>query len=219
MPDINAMAANIQAIENRVKVGLFNDLFLMLEQAPTAKMTAYEVAQKLQEKLQVLGPVIESLITESLKPKLKRVYAIMARRGLLPPVPDSLRGVPLDIQFVSMLALAQKAAATGGLERLISLVGSMSAVYPQVRDNVDPDQFIREYNDLLGNPSKIMRGEDVVTQLRAQAAKAAQAQQQAAAISQYAEAAGKAAPAAQVLSNVQVGGGMDALSSMFGARQ
>src|SRR5581483_2048907 len=58
-PDINAMAANIAAIQQRIKVGLFNDLFLMLEQKVGDKMTAYEVAAKMQEKLQVLGPVIE----------------------------------------------------------------------------------------------------------------------------------------------------------------
>src|SRR5581483_7319317 len=115
-PDVAAMSANILQIQQRIQRGLFNDLFLMLEQAPNAKMTAYEVAQKVQEKLQVLGPVIESLITESLKPKLKRLFSILKRKGMIDPPPQSLRGMPLDIQFVSILALAQKAAATGGME-------------------------------------------------------------------------------------------------------
>jgi hypothetical protein len=58
-PDVDHMAALLVQIQGRIKVGLFNDLFLMLEQAGNSKMTAYEVAQKVQEKLQVLGPVIE----------------------------------------------------------------------------------------------------------------------------------------------------------------
>lgn len=198
-PDVNAMAMNIQAIERRIQIGLFNDLFLMLEQKVNEEMTAYEVAQKIQEKLQVLGPVIESLISESLKPKLKRIYSIMKRKGLIDEPPPSLDGIPLDVEFVSMLALAQKGAATGGIERIMQLVGSMHAVYPQAKDNLNPDALVREFNDLLGNPQKILWGpEEVKAQREAVAAEAAQAKQMAA-ISEMSKAAGAAAPAAKVL--------------------
>lgn len=216
-PDVAAMSANIQSIEKRIQVGLFNDLFLMLEQKVEERMTAYEVAQKLQEKLQVLGPVIEGLLTESLKPKLKRIFNILKRKGMIDPPPDSLKGVPLDIEFVSMLALAQKGAATGGIERLMQLVGSMAAVYPTAIDNINPDALVREYNDLLGNPQKILNGPDDVQAIRQQKMQQAQAQQQLAGVSQMAEAAGKAAPAADVLSKIDVGGGQNALASMLGA--
>lgn len=215
-PDVNAMAANILAIENRIKVGLFNDLFLMLEQAPNAKMTAYEVAQKMQEKLQIIGPVIEGLLTESLKPKLKRVYSIMRRKGMIDPPPKSMQGMPLDIEFVSMLALAQKASATGGMERLIALVGNMMAVFPTVKDNVDSDAFLREYNDLLGNPQKILLGPEQVQGVRAQNAQAQAQQQQMAHITAMAQAAGAAAPAGQVLANTAVGGGQNVLGALLG---
>lgn len=218
-PDVSAMSINIQAIEKRIQVGLFNDLFLMLEQKVEEQMTAYEVAQKIQEKLQVLGPVIESLLAESLKPKLRRIFNIMKRKGLIEPPPDSLKGVPLDIEFVSMLALAQKGAATGGIERLMALVGNVSAVYPQAKDNIDIDATIREYNDLLGNPQKILLGPDAVEQNRQEQIRQQQQQQQMAAMTQAAQAAGAAAPAAKVLSDVDVGGGQDALSSMLGVRK
>lgn len=216
MPDVNAMAQNIAAIEQRVKIGLFNDLFLMLEQAATPQMTAYEVAQKVQEKLQVLGPVIENLLSESLRPKLKRIFSIMRRRGMIDPPPPSLRDMPLDIQFVSMLALAQKAAATGGLERLAALIGNMVAVYPEAKDNLNPDVFVAEFNELLGNPQKILRGPEEIAQLRQQAAQAAQRQQQMAAVAHGAAVANTAAQAAQVMSQTQIGGGQDALSALLG---
>lgn len=215
-PDIGAMSLNIQAIEKRIQIGLFNDLFLMLEQKVNEEMTAYEVAQKIQEKLQVLGPVIESLIAESLKPKLKRIFNILKRKGLIDEPPPSLKGIPLDIEFVSMLALAQKGAATGGIERLIQIVGAMSAVYPEVKDNIDPDATVREYNELLGNPQKILRGPEEVQAFRVQQAQELQQQANLAKIGAVAEAAGKAAPAASVLSNVDAGGGQSVLASMLG---
>lgn len=201
-PQIKDMTLNIQAIEKRIQMGLFNDLFLMLEQKLDERMTAYEVAQKIQEKLQVLGPVIESLITDSLKPKLKRIFGIMKRKGLIEPPPDSLKGVPLEIEFVSMLALAQKGAATGGIERLLQIIGAVTPIYPQAKDNVDIDSAIRQYNDLLGNPQKVLFGpEDVEKQRQATAQQAQQAQQQQQ-FAQVAESAGKAAPAAKVLSEM-----------------
>lgn len=217
-PDINAMAQNIAQIEQRIQKGLFNDLFLMLENQPTAdRMTAYEVAQKLQEKLQVLGPVIESLISESLKPKLKRIYSILKRKGMIDEPPPSLQGVPLDIEFISMLALAQKGAATGGIERLIQIVGAMAAVYPTAKDNVNSDALVREYNELLGNPQKILYGPDEVAAIRQQQAQQVQQEQQMQAMERGAQAMGAAAPAAKVLSDVDVGGGQSVLSKLLGA--
>lgn len=199
MPDVAAMSQNILAIENRIKIGLFNDLFLMLQEQPTKQMTAYEVAQKVQEKMQVLGPTIEGILSD-LKQKLDRIFRIMTRKGLIAPKPKSLQILGLDIEFISILALAQKAAATGGIERILGIVGSSSAIFPTAKDNIDIDEAIREYNDLLGNPSKIIRTPEALAAYRQAQAQAAQQQAQMANISQMAEAAGKAAPAAQVLS-------------------
>jgi len=217
-PDVSAMSQNIQAIEQRIQVGLFNDLFLMLEQKVNEEMTAYEVAQKIQEKLQVLGPVIEGLITESLKPKLKRIYSILKRKGMIDPMPPSLQGIPLDIEFISMLALAQKGAATGGIERLIQLVASMEAVYPDAKDNINSDSLIREYNELLGNPQKILNGPEQVAQIRQVMAQKAQQAEQMQAMQATAEAAGKMAPAADVMRQVDVGGGQNALGKLLGTQ-
>lgn len=216
-PDINAMANDLKMIQDRIKTGFFNDLFLMLESGPaSSRMTAYEVAQKMQEKLQVLGPVIEGLLTESLKPKLKRIYGIMARKGMIPPMPDSMRGMPIDVQFVSILALAQKAAATGGLERIIALIGNMVPVFPETKVLLNADNFVREMNNLLGNPQKILNSPDAVMQARKIEAAAMQKAQQGAEAQAMAETVGVGANAAKVMSETRIGGGADALSAILG---
>jgi hypothetical protein len=215
-PDVSALSMNIQAIEKRIQMGLFNDLFLMLEQNPTDRATAYEIAQKVQEKLQVLGPVIESIITESLKPKLKRVFHILKRKGIIDPAPASLQGVPLDVEFISMLALAQKGASTGGIERLLSIVGGMMGFSPQAIDNINVDETIREYSDLLGNPQKVLYSAQEMAQQRAIKAQMMQQQQQMASMSQAAQAAGQAAPAAKVMQDTQTGAGNNVLSQLLG---
>lgn len=216
-PDVRGLAGLIEQIQQRIKTGMFNDLFLMLEQAPAnSKMTAYEVAQKVQEKLQVLGPVIENILTESLKPKLKRIFGIMTRKGLYPPMPDSLKGMALDVEFVSMLSLAQRASQTGGLERIVALVGNMVAVYPDAKYLIDDDAFVREFNTLLANPEKILRGPEEVAKLVQQAQQAAQAAAHQQAMAQGAATLSTGADAAQTLANTQLGGGATALGQILG---
>lgn len=215
-PDVKAMAENIAQIEQRIKVGLFNDMFLLLEQQQVGdRMTAYEVAQRMQEKLQVLGPVIEGMLGV-LKVKLKRIYGILQRRGFIDPPPRSLRGIPIDVSFVSTLALAQKAAATGGLERLAALVGNLVPVFPEVKDDFDVDAYIRIMSDLLGNPERVLRSPDQVAQIRKVAQQAAKATAAMNAAQHGAQTAQIGAQAGQTLSQTQVGASGNALSMLLG---
>lgn len=216
--DLEHVTADISLIQQRVKVGFFNDLFLLLSESPTQKQTAYETAQKVQEKLQVLGPTIENAIVDSLKPKLKRIFGIMKRKNLLPPMPDSMKSIPLDVEFISMLALAQKASKTGGLERIVALIGNMVAVYPQAKDKLNVDNFIDEMNDLLDNPNDILNGPEVVAQMRQQAAQEQAQAQKMNAAQHMATTAQIGAQAASTLSNTQIGGGQQALAAMLGGQ-
>lgn len=216
-PDISGMMQDLAAIQARIKTGFFNDLFLMLQNPSQGdRQTAYEIAQKLNEKLAVLGPVIENIIGESLKPRLKRVFGIVKRKGMMPPMPDSLKGVPLDVEFISMLALAQKAASTGGIERIVALVGNLVSVFPDVKDNINVDVVVREMNDLLGNPQKILHGPEEVAAMRQAAQQQVMHQQQQQAMASTAQTAKTGAQAAQVLAGTQVGAGQNALSQLLG---
>ena len=214
--DLDHVSQDLAQIQMRIKTGFFNDLFLMIAQGPTEEKTATEIQAKLVEKTAVLGPVIENLLSEGLQPKLRRIFGILKRRGMIPPVPDSLKNVALDIQFVSLLALAQKAASTGGMEALARMSGEMAAIWPEVKDNVDADNFIRMYSELLGNKQSILRDPKIVAQQRAVQAQALQKQQQQADISHAAQTAQVGAQAAQVAANTSIGSGGTALDAILG---
>ena len=211
-----AITEDLKEIQMRIKQGFFNDLFLMLAQA-TKDMTAYEVAQRQQEKLQVLGPVIERFQNEGASPAIKRIYAILARKQLLPPMPKSLHGVPLQIEYVSMLAMAQRSVATAGIERLYAMRGHLQAVNPQISALFDDFEALREYGDALGVSQKILNPQDKVDAMLQQMQRAQQAQQQAAQANHIATQVTPAlAQAAQNMSNTDVGGGINALQAMVG---
>lgn len=213
-PELQYMTMDIQAIQTRVRSGFFNDLFLMLADTdPSKRMTATEVAERQQEKLQVLGPVIERSQSEGLSIALKRIIGIMKRRGLLPPMPKSLIGVELQIDYVSMLALAQKAAATSGMERYAAMVGSFGSVNPDAFDMVNTDEFLRTFGDMLLVPNKVIPAATDVAKKRE--ARHAQQRQQAE-MQQALTTGGALAEGAKTLSDTNVGGGRNALEMMLG---
>lgn len=214
-PDIRGMMEDIKEIQARIKTGLFNDLFNIFSEIPQGKMTAYETAQRVQEKLQLVGPIIDNMLGESLAPKLMRVYKIMERRGMLPPPPDSMKGVPLGLSFISILALAAKAASTGGIERLASFIGNLQAVDPSAMDNFNTDEAIEEMNTLLGNPQKILRDKDAVAGIRQQKAQQQQELHASAVANQAASTVNTGAQAAQTLASTNVGAGNTALNQLL----
>lgn len=214
--DLDHISQDIALIQARIKTGLFNDLFLMISEGPTNQKTATEIQAKLVEKMNVLGPVVDGLLSESLHPKLRRIFGIIKRKGMIPPPPKSMHGVPLDIQFVSLLALAQKAASTGGIEALMRLVGELGQIHSEVLDNVDFDETLQEYNNLLGNKQKILKGPKTVDAIRQKRAQDQAKMQQAQMAAHAADVANKGASAANTLSQTPVGSGQDALSAILG---
>ena len=218
-PDLSAMERDLMAIQNRIRVGFFNDVILMLSTNPGDRRTAYEVAQLMMERLQVLGPVIENIITESLKPKLKRIFGIIKRRGLLPEAPDSIKDMSLDVEFISMLALAQKGSATGGLERLAALIGNMTAVFPEAKNKLNVNNFIDTMNNLLDNPQSILYSNDEVAKMLEAQNEAMMQQKQQQDIAQGASVVKVGADAAKTLADTHIGGGATALAQLLGNPQ
>lgn len=206
-----AITEDVNEVKERVKSVFFYDLFLMISQLDSVR-TATEIDARREEKLIQLGPVLERFENEVLDPAINRCFQIMLRAGMLPPIPKELKGKHIQPEYVSMLAQAQRSAMTAGMERLAAFAGNVSAVNPGVLDNIDFDEMIDEYADLLGVPAKIIVPYAKVLQVRAQRAK----QQQAAAAMQTSMAA---VQGAQTLSQTDVGGGINALQAMLGNGQ
>lgn len=170
-----------------------------------------EIASRNEEKLTQLGPVIERVSNEKLEVAIERVFDIMLRGNLLPPVPESLSEERIEVEFVSVLAQMQRMVGLGQIERTAAFAGNTAGVAPDILDNFDFDEMAREYADRAGTPVKIIRAQKKVDELRAQ-----RAEQQ-----QRAEAAEMAGPvkdgveAAKLLSETQIGGA-PALDQMLG---
>lgn len=211
-PDIGAISADILLIQERINKTAYVDVMQPmadLREQTKGQVTATEVDAIKQERLLPLGPVF-GRVYGSLRERVRRHLAIMARRGLIPPKPPSLQGVPLKIDFVSMLTAAQKATSTAAIARSSQFIGSLSGAWPEARFMLDVEKTIRDFNDGVGAPADNLVSPQKFKQL---VAAAEQQSRQAAAT----EATLPGAQAAKALSEAKVAPG-NALSALVGGQ-
>lgn len=209
-PDIQHITEDIALIQDRIKKTFFNDLFQTISQYETrSNITAVEIDARRAEALIMLGPVLGRLTGEGLNNFIDRTFGIMARAGILPPAPQEIAGKDLDIEFVSILAQAQQAAAAGSIERLLGIAGNLAGLDPAVIDKIDIDYTLDKYSELLNNDPRLMRTAEAVAAIRQQ--RAEQQQQQ-----QAAEQVPNLLKGAELASQIDVGGGRNAIQQAIG---
>lgn len=196
-PDINAQVADIQDIRMRIEDTFYKPLFMMLDNFDAGKMTATEVAERHQEKLQMVGPVIERLHNELLSPLIDITFDRMLAADILPPPPAEMEGMDLNVEFVSVLAQAQRAIGTTGIDRLLGTVGAMAQFDPKYLDKLKGDDVIDAYADYLGVDPDLIEANDKVAIVRQQRAEQQAQMQQLAAAQQMAATAKDATAAAR----------------------
>jgi hypothetical protein len=206
--DITAALKDIEDHKKRIKDAYYESLFLMISGSDRREVTAEEIRAKQEEKMLVLGPVLERSNGELFTPAIRRTWAILRRRGKIGPPPDVMRGHNALFEFESILAQAQRMLKIAAIDRFHAFVGGQAAVNPNAYDIIDSDTMNREYGDDLAVPGKILRDDKTMDAIRQQRAK----QQQAAEMAANAQ---KLAPAAQVLSNTDASGD-SALNRMLG---
>jgi len=165
-PDLAGVSNKIQDVRTAIREGFFNDIFMMMAGTNRRTITAAEVAERHEEKLIQLGPVIERQHTELLDPLIDRVFDILMRSGQLPEAPSVLEGADIKIDYISVLAQAQKMVGTQSIQSLAQFVGNLAQANPEVLDKVDMDRAVDDYAELIGVPNGIVRSGDEVDKFR-----------------------------------------------------
>jgi len=206
---INDMTNDIREVQGRIKETFFNQLFDMISQLDTVRSAA-EIDARREEKLVLLGSVLERFENEALDPAIDRIYNIMMRKKLLPQPPPGMPAGAIEVQYVSILSVAQRAVAAAPMERWLQLIGSLAPIHQEALDIPNFDELIRNYGNDIGVESRNMNTREEVAAQRA-------AKQQAAMQQQAAETAPALAQGAKTLSETDVGGGSNALQQLLAA--
>lgn len=214
-PRLQELAMEIQNVERRISKTFYEDMMLMFAQSDASQVTAREVEERHQEKLLILGPVLERMNSELLDPAIDRTFGIMLRRGLIPQPPVELQNTELRVDYISIMAQAQKMLGVANVQQFFGFVGNLAQMNPSVLDKVDFDHAVDEFANMQGVSPKIINSTDEVgasRQAQAQKKQAAESMQMMAAM---APMANQAAGAAKSLSETGLEG-TNALTQIMG---
>jgi len=202
--DLQALLVDIQDVRSLINTAFYADIFLMMDRMQGIQpRNQREVEERHEEKLLMLGPVVERQQNECLGPLIEIAFDNLERAGALPPIPEHLKGHDLDFKYTSVLAQAQRRASMAGVDRILGAVGSIAAAKqdPSVWDKVDTDVIIDKAAGYEGVDAEMIRGKEDVQKIREARAEAQQAQQKAAADQQAAETAKTLAQAPMTTDN------------------
>lgn len=164
--DISKMESKQAQVRDRINKAFFVDLFLMLTNMDRRNITATEIDARGEEQLLVLGPVLERYNDDVFDPLIDNTFDIMLRQGLIPDPPPEMEGENLKIEYISIMAQAQKVAGIGSIERYSAFVGQLAGINQNVVHKLDTDSAADEYAELVGAPQSIVRDSEEAGKIR-----------------------------------------------------
>lgn len=187
-PDFAALDGRIARMEQRINRAFYVDMFLLISSMDQSQpITAAEVAVRKEEKMLMLGPVLERMDDDMFDPLIKRTFNEMDRRGMIPPPPPEMGGTTLVVEYVSILSQAQKLVGVVALEKLTNYIMSIMQAFPSAGDKFGVDEAIEQYAEMVGAGPKIVRDAKEAAQIRQAQAQKQQAAEAMAAMQQGAE--------------------------------
>lgn len=198
---VDQLAVDIQRVEERINEGMFADLFLMISaDNRNQRATAYEIAERKEEKLLALGPVLEGVDNDLLDPLVDLTFDAALDANLLGDIPPEVQGAPLRVEYISILHQAQRAVASQPIERYAAFLGNQMEAFPEIRHKYDALQAADEYAAAIGVAPRVVRSDEEVEAIQQEEARQA-------ARAQAMEQAQQAAQGAKLLSDTRVGEG------------
>jgi hypothetical protein len=188
-PRIQEMEAKQEQIRGRIKNAFYEDLLLMMAESDRREMTAREVVERHEEKMWAFGSVLEQFNKDLFSPLVDAAFYLANRQGLIPDPPEELEGVELKVEYVSIMAQAQKMIGMSAVERTVGFITQVAAVDPSAMDKLDIDETIDRLADMTGVPPQMIRPTEEAVALREQRAQKQQAADMAAGMGTLAKGA------------------------------
>lgn len=179
-----------------------NDAFFrsLIEMVRKDRMTATEVLEVKAEAARVMGPYIGNCQTEDLGPLLHRLFDVLERGGVFLPRPNLMRGERVVPDYTSPDARGQRVAQARGVAQLTEIMQPLIAAKPDLLDNLDGDEVMRDTGAVLGLPQKYFVSRDRVAQVRQARADAQRAESERVAMNEGLAAGADAARALPAIS-------------------
>jgi hypothetical protein len=160
--------------------------------------TATYWLQRRDKEMMMISPMLSRQQAEASGPLIDRVFAIGWRRSKarrfgpgspFPPPPAALSGVPLRVEYVSPIALAQKSTQMDGVTRLMQLQAQLKQMDPGSGIILDGEAILRIAGRDFNAPAAVLKSAETLQQEAQAKAEAEQAMANHAALANVASAA------------------------------
>jgi len=178
--DSSGIREDIREAEMRIDAAFHRDAFAPISGQPIqgTPPSAAEVNARLSEsRLKLLG-ANQNIQDDLLEPFVDLVFFHANNQGKIPEPPKILEEMELKVEFIGVMAQAQKAIALGSLREFTDYALMLASVEPSAMDKIDTDQLLDEYHEGAGISTKIIISDEEVLEKRLEQQQAMQAQQQ-----------------------------------------
>lgn len=162
----DALSREIARLEARINNGFFLDLFKGIMMLDTVR-SATEIQERVEEKMTLLGGMLERMQRETLNNIVSRTFGIMRRRDMIADPPGRLAEVGFRPKYHSILSAAQLASDVGSVERFFRTTKEFAQVAPESLYVIRYPAMLRGYGDRLSIPSEWFRSEEEVEEIEA----------------------------------------------------
>lgn len=183
--DLNGTYSLIERYEQQLRDIFYVDKFIALENQ--TNMTATEVIERVNEKIQAISPVVSRLQSELLRPTIERIVRLLVENNRAPKVPEILTipredeegvsGTEFKVEYTTRLDSKLAEVDTNNFMRAMqesSSVMSNIQEIPQLSKVLKPIEIIRMIfknrnvdPDLLKSPAEIEEQEAIELQQQA----------------------------------------------------
>lgn len=148
----------ITEIKERIRFAFYNDQLIT---QTNSSMTATEVNARVNERMRLLLPIFGRLQQDLLGPLVERSYKILERHGFIPPIPQEVNKGTLEIEYISLMALAQKSSQLSRYNDMLAYASSFIQLNPNIAQVIDGEVALRDIAESF-NLGFVIKDHDVL---------------------------------------------------------
>lgn len=167
--DVAAM--EVQEMRNAIRESFFLDKLLLPPRTEVGEMTAFEVAQRVEQVQKVLGATFGRLNKELLEPLVLRTFKSLLRAGVFGEIPEIILqsgGLEVDVVFNNQLSRSQNMEEITNVNAWMQGVAQLAQLDPNVLDIIDTDAIVRNDAKERGVTNIAFRSAEEVQAIRQQ---------------------------------------------------
>ena len=162
------MGMTRQSIEKTFFLDLLELPGPMAPDGDVMRFSATEIAMRQRDRMTVIGPIVARQEVEFLSPLLNRTMKVMARNGLLPPVPEEFAEEPIKIEYVNPVSVSMRSVEMNAVSQLIQFIMPLAQIDPNVIKRLNPQRITTMGVEILRAPPSVVYSEEEAQEIARQ---------------------------------------------------